>query len=375
MLTNKTIDAAKPKDKPYKLADAYGLYIWIAPTGLKSWRCNYKLNNKHNTHTFGKYPGISIAEARQLNNQFKLNLEKNTVKTPSFGEVAKSWLLHSLPKLKNIKHQKQVINRLDYYVLPSLSGKPINDLKRAELVAVLQEVQAKGVIETAHRVATYIRQILDYAVDMGLIEAHPANGLSRVLQAPKEKHQNCIAVSEAPALLKAINSYPDPITRLALLFVATTFVRSTELRLMQWDEIQDKSFWVIPGERMKMGKPHVVPLTDYALKLLDQLKVFNGESDYVFNSAVRMNKPICENTMLFALYRLGYRGRMTVHGFRALASTILNQESPFSADVIERQLAHKETDAIRAAYHRAEYLEERIKLMQWWTNQVNAFLG
>jgi len=218
----------------------------------------------------------------------------------------------------------------------------------------VQRIQERGTIESAHRVGAHLRQIMDYAVDLGKIESHSASGLSRVLKTPKVKHMNCIAVEEAGELFKAINNYPEPMVRLGLILAALLFVRTNELRFMRWNEIVDQNIWVIPESRMKMKKPHVVPLSVYALKILDELEVHTGEYDLVFQSPKRQNHPISENTLLFALYRLGYRGQMTVHGFRALASTVLNEQSPFSHDVIERQLAHKETDLVRAAYNRAE---------------------
>lgn len=376
LLNNKKIDGAKPTEKPYKLADSHGLYVHILPTGTKTWRLNYKHDGKNYTKTFGQYPNIGVAEARQLNNQFKIQLINplpESIKT--FGEVAKEWLILAQQKLKNAKHKQQIGSRLDNYVLPKLQHISINAIKRVEFVEVVQAVQKLNIVETAHRVSMYIRQIMDYAVDLGLIESHSANGLTRILQTPKENHLKSIPISDAPRLFKAINSFDEPLPRLALLFMAATFVRTTELRYMKWDEIKDRRFWLIPESRMKMKKPHIVPLSDYALGLLADLKIINGGSEYVFNSPVRHNKPICENTLLYTLYRLGYRGRMTVHGFRALASTVLNQQSPFAPDVIERQLAHKETDAIRAAYNRAEYIDERIKLMVWWSDWINQQLS
>jgi integrase len=376
LLTNKKIDGAKPTAKPYKLTDAHGLYIHILPTGSKSWRYNYTIDGKNKTKTFGQYPMIGLADARQLLNAFRIELAQGINEVSmSFDTLKHDWLIHNNKKLKNAKHKQQIEYRLDTFVSPYIGKRTIDSLKRADFVSVVQRVQLGGIIETAHRVATHIRQVMDYAVDLGKIESHSANGLSRVLQTPKVKHMNCIPVEDAGTLFKAINSYAEPVTRLGLLLAAVTFVRTNELRFMRWDEIQDDRFWVIPESRMKMKKPHVVPLSDFALKILNDIEVFTGDYDYVFQSPTRPKHPISENTLLFALYRLGYRGKMTVHGFRALASTVLNEQSPFSHDVIERQLAHKETDQVRAAYNRAEYLDERIKLMAWWADWVSSALN
>ena len=378
MLNTKQIDGLKAKDQQYKVNDTESLYLIVTPRGVKSWRTNYKdkLTGKYKTHTFGRYPEIGLAKARLLNSEFKDQLAHGSVsKSPTFDEVKQEWYKHHLPKLKNIKHKQQVIYRLDEYVSPHIGTMPIDTIKRTDLVKVVKDVQAKGVIETGHRVGTHIRQLFDYALDSGIIETHAANNLSRILQPSKTKHMNCIPVESAGTLFKAINSYDEPITRLGLIFTALTFVRSAEMRYMEWTEIQDKTFWVIPEERMKMKIPHVVPLSDYALEVLKELEVFTGDDKFVFQSPRRPNHPISENTLLFALYRLGYRGLMTIHGFRALASTVLNEQSPFSHDVIERQLAHKETNLVRAAYNRAEYLDERVKLIAWWADFVYASLN
>ena len=242
------------------------------------------------------------------------------------------------------------------------------------MVDIVQRVQSKGIVETAHRVAMHMRQLFDYAVDLGELENHPALGLSRVLSAPKTKSMSCVDVDDAKVLLQAINGFESPVTKYGLLLVAYTFVRSSEMRFMKWSEIKDKSFWVIPAERMKMKKPHVVPLSKSVLKILKALKSINGDYEYVLQSVYKTNKPISENTMLDGLYSLGYRHKMTVHGFRSLASTVLNEKSGFSHDVIERQLAHKERDAVRAAYNRAEYLDERIIMMDWWSDWLDSLL-
>lgn len=381
MLTNKIIDAAKARDRQYKLNDTQSLYLVVTPRSIKSWRTNYidKVTGKHKTHNFGRYPEIGLAKARLLNSEFKDALAAGPINiSPTFDEVKLDWYKHKLPTLKNIKHKIQVQNRLDTHASPILGKMPIDSIKRIDLVKVVKAIQDKKIIETAHRVGTHLRQLFDYALDAGIIESHAASGLSRVLQTPVTKHMNCVAVTEVKTLMKDIQSIPEPITRIALIFASLTFVRSSELRFMQWSEIKDKRFWVIPAERMKgkkeLRKPHVVPLSDFALGLLKELDVYTGDEVYVFQSPIRPNKPISENAMLDALYNLGYRHKMTVHGFRALASTVLNEQSPFSHDVIERQLAHKEIDAVRAAYNRAEYLDERIKLMHWWSDWINSHL-
>ena len=215
--------------------------------------------------------------------------------------------------------------------------------------------------------------VFDYAQDAGILDSHPASGLTRVLQSRQtKKPMASIAPAEAGELFRAIESYPEIITRLGLQLLAHTFVRPGELRGMRWNElVADDAVWIVPAERMKLRKPHVVPLSRQALAILAQLRDMTGDRDLVLDSPQRPGHPLSENTFLFALYRLGYRGRMTAHGFRSLASTVLN-ESGFEPDVIERQLAHQESDAVRAAYNRAEYLPRRREMMQWWADWMEA---
>jgi integrase len=366
-LTVKAVEAAKPKDKPYKLTDGAGLYLFVSPAGGKSWRANYTKAGKQATRTYGRYPEMSLADARKAHSGAK---EVQPVKVVTFEAVARDWLQLKLPTLSNGKHQIQVVNSLERFVFPRIGNASITALTRSELVSAVQAVQATGVNETAHRVAGRIGMVFDYALDAGILENHPASNLVRVLQARKTKAPMAsIPPAEAGALLRAIKDYEEPVTRLGLQFLAHVFVRPGELRFMEWGELKEGgTVWVIPEERMKMGKPHVVPLSDAAQEILKGLELINGDKQFVLASPLKPKAPISENTLLFALYRLGYRGRMTAHGFRALASTVLNEHSGFAHDVIERQLSHKETDEVRAAYNRASYLPKRRELMTWWAD-------
>ena len=369
-LTAKAVEAARPQERAYKLADGAGLYLFVSPAGGKSWRANYQRAGKQATRTYGRWPDVSLADARRAHAAARdaAEAQAQAPRVPTFEEVARAWLKLKLPTLSNGKHQVQVVNTLERFVFPAVGPRPIDTLRRAELVAVVQAVQSGGKIETAHRVAGRITAVFDYAVDAGHLESHPAAGLVRVLQARKtKKPMASIAPAEAGALLRAIDDYDEPVTRLGLQLLAHTFVRVGELRGMRWDELrEDGAVWVVPAERMKLRLPHVVPLSEQAQAVLASLRLLTGDGDLVLDSPLRPGHALSENTFLFALYRLGYRGRMTAHGFRSLASTVLNEQSGFAHDVIERQLAHKETDAVRAAYNRAEYLPQRRELMRWW---------
>lgn len=371
MLTDRTIKAAKPTDKAYKLADIDGLYLFVSKTGAKSWRYNHALNGKQTTKTYGRLELVSLSEARRIHLQYQHELKSGASSVrPTLTEVTNRWLRIKLPTLSNSKHALQVAHTIERFVLPALGERQIDTIKRADLVAVMHELDERNIGETANRVAGRIAEIFNFAVDSGYLEGHPASGLRRVLK-PKAAvvHMPSIEPKDAPALFAAISTYGDKVTLLALMMLAHTFVRVGELTGMKWTELVD-DVWIVPPERMKRRLPHIVPISKQVREILDQLKLINGHSAFVFTSSVKAGKPIDKGTPLQALYALGYRGRMTAHGFRALASTVLNSESDFGADVIERQLAHKETDAVRAAYHRAEYLDKRRELMAWWSGWI-----
>jgi len=369
-LTVRAVETAKPREKGYKLADSAGLYLFITPAGGKSWRANYLRDGKQATRTYGRWPDLSLADARKAHTAAREPSTATPSKAiaPTFEAIARVWLKKHLPTLSNGKHQIQVENTLERFAFPTLGKMPIDSIERTELVAAVQKAQNGGKVETAHRVAGRITAVFDYALDAGIIKSHAASNLVRVLQARKtKKPMASIHPSEAGALLRAIDDYDEPVTRLGLQLLAHVFVRPGELRGMRWAEIkEDGAIWVIPAERMKLRLPHVVPLSEPARAILGQLRLVTGESEFVMASPLKPGHPVSENTLLFALYRLGYRGKMTAHGFRALASSVLNEQSGFAHDVIERQLSHKETDAVRAAYNRAEYLPQRRELMAWW---------
>lgn len=371
-LTVRGVEAAKPKDKPYKLSDGQGLYLYVAPTGGKSWRANFSAAGKQQTRTYGRYPAMSLAEARKAHQDAREGPQE--ARAATFRTVAEEWLRKALPALSNDKHKGQVQGTLERFAFPKLGDKALNEITRPELVKVVQAVQSEGdKVETAHRVAGRIAAVFDYAQDAGYIQGHPASHLTRVLTPRTTKNPMAsIRPEQAGELMRQIQAYPDLVTSLGLQLLAHTFVRVNELLGFRWSELHEGgAMWVVPAERVK-GRgsaklPHVVPLSDQAQEILGRLRQINGDVALVLDSPANPGHSLSENTFLFALYRMGYKGTMTAHGFRALASTVLNEQSGFAHDVIERQLAHKETDAVRAAYNRAEYLLQRRQLMAWWS--------
>jgi integrase len=287
----------------------------------------------------------------------------------TFGEAAERWLEWKLPQLTSAENQRTVEQSVRDYVLPDLATRKLRELTRRELVSVVKAVADAGHVETAHRIGQRIRSILDHAIDHGDIESHPGAGLARVLPSKTPRRMPAIRPAELPELMRAVSGYPEPVTSAGLRLLAHTFVRTSELIGARWEEFND-DVWVVPQDRMKLRIPHVIPLTKHTRAILDELRPLTDESPFVLASPFHSAAPISNNTLLFALYRLGYRGRMTGHGFRAVASSVLNESGKWSRDAIERQLAHKETDQVREAYHRAEYLDERRRMMAWWSDHL-----
>lgn len=290
----------------------------------------------------------------------------------AFAAAAERWLDLKLPSLDSIPNQRTVEQSVRTYAIPLLGHKKLTEITRADLVAVVRKIAEAGKIETAQRVGQRLCKIFDLAVDSGDMESHPAADLARVLPSRKRSRMPALKPAELPKLLVDIHSYSEPMTRAGLLLLAHTFTRTTELIGARWDEVRDPETWVVPEDRMKRRLPHVVPLSPQVRAILEDVRMLGDGSRYFLASSVNPMSGLSSNTLLYALYRLGYRGRMSGHGFRAIASTVLNESKLFHPDAIERQLAHGETDAVRAAYHRAEYLDERRKMMDWWSQYLES---
>jgi len=383
-LSAQEVKNAKPGDKPIKLSDGLGMYLEIAPGGAKYWRLKYRHAGKEKRLALGVYPEVSLKEARGKRDDARRVLadgqdpgearkaEKRArllAAANSFEAVAREWHGKQVHTWKP-KHADDVLRRLEANIFPHLGHRPIGDIDAPELLATVRKIEARGAHDLAHRVLAVAGQVFRYGVATGRCRRDPAADLRGALTPHKAKHQAAVRPEELPALLRKVDAYDlesgDTLTRLALQLLAATFVRTSELIGAKWAEFDlEAAVWAIPAERMKMKTEHLVPLSDQALTILAQLKPLSGRSDYLFPGRNR-DKPISNNTMLFALYRMGYKGKMTGHGFRAVASTIMNESGLFRPDVVERQLAHCERNEVRGAYNRAEYLPERRKLMQWW---------
>lgn len=389
-LSDTKVRNAKPRERAYKLFDGGGLYVEVMPDGRKLWRFKYtRPNGNENRLGFGVYPAVSLAQARAQRESARavvaVGRDPGAVKHEarraakvaagnSFESVAREWFDTQKGGWTPV-YAGKVLASLVNDAFPEFGAAPIAEISTQQLLAALKKIEARGVRETTKRVLQRSRAVFAYAVIHGYCERNPAVDIDSetALKSKPVRHQARVSPLELPQLLRDIEGYGgDAITRLSLQLMTLTFVRTREMIQARWDEFDEKrAEWHIPAERVKMRDPHIVPLSKQALAVLAELREINGGRDFVFFSPRGKSGHISNNTMLFALYRLGYRSRMTGHGFRGVASTALN-ELGYRPDVIERQLAHVERNKVRAAYNHAQYLPERRKMMQAWADLVDA---
>lgn len=395
-LTDAKIRHAKPLKKPYKLTDGDGLYCFVTPAGGRLWRFKFRFGGKEKLLSLGDYPRVSLVEARQRHKEALALIddgrdpcaEKQAKKrsamasdASTFERVARAWLANQAHDWTP-KYGEQVRVRLEVDLFPSLGARPIQAIEPPEVLAVLKIAEGRGVIETTRRLRQYTSAIYRYAIAAGHCVQDPAANLASALKSPPRPiHHKAIPKLEAGALLRAIATYDqmpraDAETRLALTLALLTVVRTNELRGARWEEFEkldqpDAALWRIPEERMKMRTEHLVPLPKQAVTALQELHTLTFRSGRLFPGP-KPDSVMSNNTMLFALYRLGFRGRTTTHGFRRLFSTEANEHG-FNRDWIERQLAHDERDAVRGAYNAAQYLPQRRQMLQWWADVLDTW--
>ena len=385
MLSDAKCRSASTQAKISKLADEQGLYLWVYPDGRKYWRLRYWQLGKEKSLSLGVYPEISLKEARarrdaerqKLNNGLDPSSERKAKKLldklsaeNSFEAIAREWhgkRSHTWTP----KYAASAMRRLEADIFPKIGSQKISEIAPPQMLAVLRMIESRGAHDLAHRVQQVCGQIFTYAIVTGRAERNPVNDLRGALTPVVKKHNAYLKADELPEFLKKMEAYDGLQTRLAMKFLLLTFVRTGEMRGAKWDEIDmDKAEWRIPAERMKMRDPHIVPLSKQAIAVLKELKPYTGHWAHVFPNQHKPQGQMSENTILYALYRMGYHGKSTGHGFRATASTILNEHG-FAPDVIERQLAHAERNGVRKAYNHAQYLPERRKMMTWWADYLD----
>ncbi|HDO1355755.1 TPA: tyrosine-type recombinase/integrase [Aeromonas veronii] len=370
---------AKFTGKQQKLSDEKGLFLLITSSG-KYWRLKFRFAGKEKVLALGVYPEVSLKEARakreearrQLADGIDPSLARKQSKVANrlasennFEVIAREWHQSQLARWSP-GHAKRVIESLEVDAFPDPGLVPVAELTAPIMLDALRKIEARGATETAGRVLQRISSVMRYAIQTGRVSYNPAQDLKGALRATKQEHRPALPRADLPEFYRRLAAEPlNPATRLAIHLLMLTMTRPGEVRFARWDEFDlARAEWRIPAERMKMRVPHIVPLSRQALAVLEELRQISGHCELLFPSERKLTNPISENTLSYAMGRMGYKGIATPHGFRALASTILNEEG-FDPDVIERQLAHAERNKVRAAYHRAEYLDERRKLLQW----------
>ena len=387
-LTDTAIRNAKPRAKSYKLTDGAGLYLEVMPNGARYWRMRYRVASKDTRLAFGVYPEVSLSEARQRREDARRALrdgrdpaaERKADKVravlsseTTFEGIAGHWLASQKKSMAAITYAKAE-RTLEAKVYPWIGARPIAEIDAPEVLAVLKRIEAGGAHETAHRVKARIGQVFRYAIAHGTATRDPSADLRGALAPVVSKsHAAVTDPAQVGDLLRALDGYVGQLaTRCALRLAPLVFARPGELRHMEWSELDMAAAeWRIPAHKMKMREAHVVPLSSQAVAILGELQALTGSGRYVFPGIRTATEPMSENTVNAALRRMGFdKDTMTGHGFRAMASTRLN-EMGWAPDVIERQLAHAERNKVRAAYNRAQYMGERRKMMQAWADYLD----
>jgi len=387
-LSDIKIRSVKQQKKEFKLFDGGGLYLLVTPSGGKLWHFKYRFDNKERKLSFGTYPAVNLLDARQRRDDARRQLANNVdpgavrkaqkqakvEETETFEVISREW--HNKFQIKWTEgHAQKIMRSLELDVFPWIGTRPIKDVKAPELLTVLRRIESRGVLEGAHRIRGLCNMIFRYAVSTGRAERNPAQDLIGSLPPAKEKHLAAITEPKKVAeLLRAIDGYSGSyVVKLALQLSPLVFVRPGELRHMEWTEVDfENAIWCIPAEKMKMREPHLVPLSQQSIKILEEIKKLSGKSKYAFPSDRTFARPMSNNAILAALRRMGYtKDEMTPHGFRAMARTILDEVLQVRTDFIEAQLAHRVSDPLGRSYNRTVHLDERRKMMQLWSDYLD----
>jgi integrase len=388
-LSATAVTNAKPRGKPYKLSDERGLYLLVTTKGQRYWRFKYRFGGKEKSLAFGVYPDVGLADAREKRDAARKvvaagldpaaqrkqeEAEKRARQEETFSVIADEWL-ERLEKEGRSKSTLFKLRWLTNFARPALGDRPIAEITAPELLEVLRKVEARGRYETANRLRSTFGTIFRYAISTARAQRDVAFDLRGALITPKVSHRSAIThPREVGALLRAIEGHEgQPAVRHGLRLLPHVFVRPGELRLAEWKEFDiDQRVWTIPAHRTKMRRPHRVPLSTQATAILAELSAITGTGKLLFPSILSDERAISDNTMNAALRRLGYdKSQMTAHGFRAMASTLLNETGKWHPDAIERQLAHVEGNDVRRAYARGEHWEERVRMMQFWSDYLD----
>ncbi|HED1543364.1 TPA: tyrosine-type recombinase/integrase [Kluyvera cryocrescens] len=399
-LTDIKVRTAKPTDKQYKLTDGSGMHLLVHPNGSKYWRLQYRFDGKQKMLALGVYPEVSLADARARRDEArkllansidpgdkKKNDKVEQEEARTFEQLAIEW--HATNKKWSEEHSRRVLKSLEDNLFPAIGKRNIAELKTRDLLAPIKAVELSGRLEVASRLQQRTTAIMRYAVQSGLLDYNPAQEMAGAVASSNRQHRPALELRRIPELLQRIDNYTGrPLTRLAVELTLLVFIRSSELRFARWSEIDfETSMWTIPAEReaiegvkhsqrgSKMRTPHLVPLSNQALAILKHVHELSGDRDFVFIGDHDHRKPMSENTVNKALRVMGYDTKVEVcgHGFRTMACSSLIESGLWSRDAVERQMSHMERNSVRAAYiHKAEHLDERRLMLQWWADFLDA---
>lgn len=387
MLTDAFVRKIKPSEKKTKYPDEKSMYLEVTPSGGMHWRMKFRLNGKENIFSIGSYPETTLAQARRIRDEARLGLKDgispNEVKKRKKQQIDESTLFKVLA-MEWLEDRRAIIKEATYLrdlsvfekdLFPALGNIPIDQIKGKDVLACAKKIEARGAQEMAKRSIPLAGRIFRFAIRKGIIESDPTPYLQEALKPRKVKHMARLDISEFPPFLERMDRYHgNPMIKTAIQLMTLTFVRTAELRMMEWNEIDfDNHLWRIPAEKMKMAQPHMVPLSKQAIELIEGLRPLTGNKQYVFYNHSTA-KPMSSNALLCVIRTMGYNGKMTGHGFRGLASTTLHEQG-YMHDAIEIQLAHRVGNAVSQAYNHAQHLDYRIKMMQDWSDFIDGLRG
>ncbi|WP_273839708.1 tyrosine-type recombinase/integrase [Providencia rettgeri] len=385
-LTARQVETAKPKEKSYKLFDGGGLYLEVTAKGSRYWRMKYRFGGKEKRLAFGVFPTVTLAEAREMRNQAKKVLaaggdpgevkkEEKAIQKLSTGNtfeaIAREWHKSKADRW-SLRYRDEIIDTFEKDIFPYIGKRPIAEIKPLELLETLRKMEKRGALEKMRKVRQRCGEVYRYAIITGRAEYNPAPDLATALTPPKKQHFPFLTAEELPYFLKDLAGYTGSvITKTATKIILLTAVRTQELRFARWQDIDlEKGIWEIPAEVMKMKRPHVVPLSKQVIELFNSLKPLSGNYELVFIGRNDHRKPISKESVNQVIELLGYKGRLTGHGFRHTMSTILHEKG-FNSAWIETQLAHIDKNAIRGTYNHAQYMEGRREMMQWYADYMD----
>ncbi|PHI30090.1 tyrosine-type recombinase/integrase [Budvicia aquatica] len=387
-LTAKQIEAAKPQEKEYKLTDAQGLYLLVKPSGAKYWRYKYRFAGKEKKLAIGVYPNISLAQARLQRDGARKLLSENTdpsqvkqnqkqahrtIHINTFKAITDEWLIFK-ERQWSAEYKKSTENRFKMYVYPFIGKRPITDITPMNVLECLRKVEMTGKLETLRKTRHACLQVFAYAIITGRAKSNPADYLSNALASPESENHLSLTIDQLPKFLRDLRYLKvNPLMQLAVKLLLLTGLRSQEIRYGTWDEIDlDKAVWVIPSERMKMRRPHIVPLCKQTIELIEIIKIFTKkmESPYILPGHFDTQKPRARRAINYCLLQLGWLNKITAHGFRHTMSTILHEQG-YNTAWIETQLAHVDKNSIRGTYNHAQYLDGRREMLQWYADYID----